>query len=83
MKSELILPPAPVEKEETFPLLRKSKLSGNVVMFISMNEGIIIKQGIKPHANNDLGYFSDNWCNYTCLDTWEKLPKGTVIKFTV
>lgn len=81
MKSELILPASPVEKPETFPLLRKSKLSGSIVMFTSMCKGTVIKEGIKPHSN-DLGYFSDNWCGYTCRDTWEKLPEGTVIQLT-
>ena len=82
MKSELILPAAPVDKPETFPLLRKSKTSGSVVLFTSLHKGTIIKEGESINGPAPLGYFSDSWTYYTNSDTWEKLPKGTVIKLT-
>lgn len=80
MKSELIPATPPVKPQETFPLLRKNKNKNYVVLFSSVDEGVVIFAGV--NADIKVGYFSSGWYSYNSTEHWEKLPEGTVIQLT-
>ena len=58
------------KEEIKYPVARKSREYGQIVLFFSSEEGVVIK----PATNNqkyDIGYNSCEWWYCNDYDTWE------------
>ncbi|PIT11655.1 hypothetical protein [Snodgrassella alvi] len=56
-------------KEIKYPVARKSKFNGEVVVFSGENSGIVVKVG--HPLRNTVGTVSENWTSLTNESTWE------------
>lgn len=50
-----------------FPVVRKEKTTGMLVIFVDFTQGIVLCPGTEDYSKGEVGYF-DNYDNY---DTWE------------
>lgn len=77
MKSNLIVskPTAEVLK---FPLLAKATNSDYVVLFTSIDTGMVVCSGDRGIYGT--GHYADSWTNVTDKESWIILPVGTKIE---
>lgn len=73
MKSELV-DLKPTEPGLTYPCLRESKESGEVVLFTSPHTGTAVKSEVHP-----LGTYSANWWDATDTELWKTPEKGVLL----
>ena len=70
----------PEQVKAKFPLLRISKTSDTIVLFITENAGTVISKGTT--CSYEVGDYFPTWssCN---SNAWEKLPVGSKVSLTV
>ena len=79
MKStiESSTPPTPLLH---IPVMARGKLAnmrGAVVLFSTLNVGVIIHQPNRDCGANKLGVFYMNWPNVSNSEVWEIMPSGS------
>lgn len=57
-----------VNSEPDYPACFKCIEYGRIVIFTSLNEGTVIKQG---SSRSHIGYHTHEWSDCTDVDTWE------------
>lgn len=66
------------KKDLEFPVLAKSKEGGNIVLFTTPTEGMVLVQGESPWP---LGTYCTDWAYFTNPDVWTLLDKPIDITF--
>ena len=59
-------------KDYKYPMWFKSKLDNAVVMFTSLDRGVVVKQGNKQESH-EVGHESIDWCEHTNTFFWENV----------
>ncbi|SCC08626.1 MULTISPECIES: hypothetical protein [Snodgrassella] len=57
--------------EIKYPVARKSKHNGEVVLFYGEKSGVVVEAGDPRKSRNSVGTISENWTSYTDENTWE------------
>lgn len=79
IKTELKLPDT--HQAHTFPALYKSKASGSIVLFTTLESGTVIIAGSVSFQST--GYHSDGFEPANNTDNWTRLPVGSKVSLTV
>lgn len=78
MRSLIITAPEkPKTDKPTFPVLKKHKYYGFVVLFTSRRSGTVVSSP-KENANYPVGFYSSNWVDLDA-NAWAKVPENKAI----
>lgn len=63
-------------QKSCLPIMRRSKVTGLVVLFVSTNTGVVVVKS----GDSEVGHFRGDWTRYNDESQWEDFTGEVILK---